>query len=113
MPKKSLLSNKERMCIQLRFGRSLLLKIDKSAAKLGISRNSWISEAMVNYLIHPTVKCRIASANMLLTDKVSCMIRLDPQLVTVVDEALAGTKINRTVWATDACLARLNTLSKS
>jgi len=93
--------------VQLRFGKGLLTRIDRMAEEIGISRNTWVSEAADKHLTNgKPVRYRTTAAE-LMAGRVAIMLRMDPIAVDLIDEAAKEEGVSRTIWLMDACLAAL------
>lgn len=94
--------------IQVRFGSGLLQRIDAAATEVGVSRNTWIAEAADKHLSRNGARKRYhTTAEELMADRTMFMVRLEPLLVGLIDEAAAWRGLTRTIWLMDACLAAL------
>lgn len=95
-----------RYSAQFKIGKVLLAMIDRRR-KPGVSRNRWMEEAVVSYLEKgEATPCKL-TAEWLLAEKETVMIRLDPLLLSLVDEQCDEKQIPRTVWLMDACLSKI------
>lgn len=95
--------------LQFRIGRRFLDRIGTAAENEGVSRNTWIMEAIQRRLKRPGKSCRWkVSAQELMSDRLAIMVRVDALTLDLLNEAAAdeGTD-SRTIWIIDACLASL------
>lgn len=93
--------------VQLRLGKELLTRIDAVAAEIGVSRNTWVSEAADRYLSNGRHRRYWTTAAELMADRIAVMVRLDPMAVALIDEAAGERGLTRTIWIMDACLAAI------
>lgn len=93
--------------VQFRIGAKLLSKVDNAVEKSGQSRNAWVTDA-VEVLLESGVPLPLRiTAEELLANKYTLMVRLDPFVVETVDELCEEKEMPRTVWMLDACMSKL------
>jgi predicted HicB family RNase H-like nuclease len=100
-------STDPRYPIQFRIGRGLLARVDKAAWDLGVSRNTWVAEAVQARLRNgKTVRGRVTAAE-LMNDRVALMARFDELTLELLNEAAEEDDSTRTTWILDAILMAL------
>jgi hypothetical protein len=111
MPKKKAAEKEkataEKLPVQFRVGSALLRRIDRAVANAGQSRNAWMCEAVGRYLESGKPMRLAITAEAMLADKTTLMIRLDADQVTEIDATCEEREYARTIWLLDACLSHL------
>ena len=94
--------------VPFRIGRRLLVKIQGAADNEGVSRNTWIKEAIQRRLEGRPLLPIKTTAEELFSDRVPMMVRLDELTLDLLNEETdAGEGMTRTLWILDACLSSL------
>lgn len=95
--------------IQFRIGKRFLERVTAAAENEGISRNTWIMEAIQRRLKRPDRSCRYkVSADELMSERLAIMVRVDELTLELLNEAAEESGADsRTIWIVDACLASL------
>jgi len=97
----------EKMPVQFRVGSALLRRIDRSVANTGLSRNAWMCAAVARYLEEGKPLRLAVTAEAMLADKTTLMIRLEAEQVEEIDVVCEERDYARTIWLLDACLSYL------
>jgi hypothetical protein len=98
---------KTKTSLQFKLGSPILKLIDKHRSILKLSRNKWVTDAIVSLIENgdPT-PCRITAESLFL-DKTTVMVRLDPLISALVNDHSQERHVTKTTWLTDACLSKL------
>lgn len=107
MPRVKAEEQEEKVPVQFRIGSSLLERIDHAVANSGYSRNAWVTQAVEHLLETGAPAPYRITAEALLANKYTLMVRLDPFVVELIDEVCEDKGMPRTVWMLDACLSKL------
>jgi len=93
--------------LQFKLGTPLLKLIDKHRSILHLSRNKWVTEAIVSLIENgdPT-PCRITAESLFL-NKATVLLRVSPLIFALATDCSKERHVTRTVWVTDACLSKL------
>lgn len=111
MPRKKTVKKQkveDKIIIQFKLGRVLLNLMQFHYEKQGMSRNTWITSAVLHLLQRDKPRPIRISAEELLSNKITVQARLDKELVDLIDEVCTEKKIPRTIFVTDAILTKLS-----
>ncbi len=97
----------EKTTLQFRVGRLLFIRIEQARLTSDISRNQWIGIAINRQINNPDPIEVTTSAEEILNDKITIVIRVDPLIAELVDEICEDRNVSRTIWLIDSCLGLL------
>lgn len=96
-----------RVPVQFRIGEGMLARLQHAVESSGQSRTGWVREACHDLLeTGKPLRVKLTAAE-LLANRVTLMVRLEPFLVEMIDEACEERGVSRTVWILDACLTKM------
>ncbi len=97
----------EKIPVQFKIGRPLLSLINYHSEKQNVSRNLWIASAVFSLLREEKAQPLAITAEELLSNKTIIQVRLDREILSLVDEICEQKNIPRTIFVLDACLSKL------
>jgi hypothetical protein len=97
----------EKTTLQFKVGRLLFIRIDRARVIADVSRNHWIGIAINHQIYNTDPTSANTSAEEILNDKITIVIRVDPLIAELINEICEDRNVSRTIWLIDACLGLL------
>ena len=97
----------EKHLVQFRMGKQLRTRIDEKAKASGISRNTWMINAITTLADLGRPEPLAMTASELLADKVTIPLWLSQDMLDHVDNWCKQAGQSRTLWLLDACTTQL------
>ena len=97
----------QKTLVQFRMGKQMCKRVDKTAKAAGISRNKWLTDAIIQFADLGRPEPLAMTASELLADKVTVPLWLTEDMLEDVDNRCKQANQNRTLWLLDACITQL------
>jgi hypothetical protein len=94
----------EKTTLQFKVGRLLFIRIEQARLAADVPRNKWIGIAIDRQIYNTEPVEATTSAEEILNDKITIVIRVDPLIAELVNEICEDRNVSRTIWLIDACL---------